>query len=123
MEGKKIMVCDDDKSIVEMLELILGFTGAVVLTETDSVKLFDRLQAEQPDLLIIDIWMPILTGDLIIKRVRAAESMIKHMPIIVMSASRDGKEIAEAAGTTSYLPKPFDIDELTNAAERLLACV
>jgi DNA-binding response OmpR family regulator len=39
-----------------------------------------------------------------------------------MSASRDGKEIAEAAGSTSYLPKPFDIDELTDAAERLLAC-
>lgn len=122
MEGKKIMVCDDDKSIVEMLELILGFTGAKVLTETDSVKLFDRLQNEQPDLLIIDIWMPILTGDLIVKRVRAAEGIIKNMPIMVMSASRDGKEIAQAAGATSYMPKPFDIDELTNAAERLLAC-
>ncbi len=122
MEGKKIMVCDDDKSIVEMLELILGFTGAVILTETDSVKLFDRLNSEKPDLLIIDIWMPILTGDLIVKRVRAAENLIKDMPIIVMSASRDGKQIAEAAGATSYLPKPFDIDELTVAAERLLSC-
>lgn len=122
MEGKKIMVCDDDKSIVEMLELILGFTGAVILTETDSVKLFDRLNSEKPDLLIIDIWMPILTGDLIVKRVRAAENVIKDMPIIVMSASRDGKQIAEAAGATSYLPKPFDIDELTVAAERLLSC-
>lgn len=122
MEGKKIMVCDDDKSIVEMLELILGFTGAKVLTETDSVKLFDRLKTEKPDLLIIDIWMPILTGDLIVKRVRAAEGIIKNMPIMVMSASRDGKEIAEAAGATSYMPKPFDIDELTIAAERLLAC-
>ena len=122
MEGKKIMVCDDDQSIVEMLELILGFTGAEVLTETDSVKLFDRLKFEQPDLLIIDIWMPILTGDLIVKRIRAAESTIKNMPIIVMSASRDGKEIAQVAGATSYMPKPFDIDELTIAAERLLAC-
>ncbi len=122
MEGKKIMICDDDKSIVEMLELILGFTGAVILTETDSVKLFDRLNSEKPDLLIIDIWMPILTGDLIVKRVRAAENVIKDMPIIVMSASRDGKQIAEAAGATSYLPKPFDIDELTVAAERLLSC-
>lgn len=105
-----------------MLELILGFTGAVILTETDSVKLFDRLKSEKPDLLIIDIWMPILTGDLIVKRVRAAENAIKDMPIIVMSASRDGKQIAEAAGATSYLPKPFDIDELTVAAERLLSC-
>jgi len=122
MEGKKIMVCDDDQSIVEMLELILGFTGAEVLSETDSVKLFDRLKFEQPDLLIIDIWMPILTGDLIVKRIRAAESTIKNMPIIVMSASRDGKEIAQVAGATSYMPKPFDIDELTIAAERLLAC-
>jgi CheY-like chemotaxis protein len=122
MEGKKIMVCDDDQSIVEMLELILGFTGAEVLTETDSVKLFDRLKLEKPDLLIIDIWMPILTGDLVVKRVRAAENVIKDMPIIVMSASRDGKEIAEAAGATSYLPKPFDIDDLTTAAERLLTC-
>jgi len=72
--------------------------------------------------LIIDIWMPILTGDLIVKRIRAAESAIKNMPIIVMSASRDGKEIAQVAGATSYMPKPFDIDELTFAAERLLAC-
>ncbi|WP_342648220.1 response regulator [Mucilaginibacter sp. CSA2-8R] len=120
MEGKKIMVCDDDVSIVEMLELILGFTGAKISTETDSVKLFDRLQAERPDLLIIDIWMPILTGDLIVKRVRATESSIRNMPIIIISASRDGREIAEAAGATSYLPKPFDIDELTSAAERLL---
>lgn len=119
MSVNKIMVCDDDSSIVDMVEMVLEFSGLEVCSETDSFKMFNRVVEEKPDLLIIDIWMPGLSGDQIIKRLRNEEAT-KNLPIIALSASRDGKEISLGAGATEFISKPFDIDALVNRTMALL---
>jgi DNA-binding response OmpR family regulator len=120
MTDKKIMLCDDDTGIIEMLELVLDITGAQVLSETNSLLLYDRLVREKPDLLILDLWMPVLSGDQIVKRIRMSESLAT-MPVLVISASTDGREIAMKAGADDYLAKPFDIDHLLARVGELAA--
>ncbi|MEO3407534.1 response regulator [Mucilaginibacter sp. CAU 1740] len=115
---KKILICDDDQGILEMLELILDDGEHEVLTESNSLKVYDLLKTEKPDLLILDLWMPVLSGDQITRHLRANDTY-KELPVLVMSASRDGEEIARRSGADAYLAKPFDINELVEKVSSL----
>lgn len=109
---RKIFICDDDKNIVEMLEMVLGeFTEATIISETDSRNAFARLAIENPDILLVDISMPIVSGDQLIRQIRDDPS-ISAMFIICMSANLMGEQIAINAGADVYLAKPFDMSQL-----------
>lgn len=108
---KKILICDDDPGIIEMLELILEETGHMIISEINSLNVKAILDKEKPDLLLMDLWMPVLSGDQVLKLIRHQNST-KTLPVIIISASSDGKEIAYNAGANDYLAKPFDINEL-----------
>jgi len=108
---RKIFICDDDRNIVEMLEMVLQeFTDATVLTETDSRNALPRLRLECPDVLIVDIAMPVISGDQLIQNVRT-DPTLNQMFIVCMSANPIGEQIAISAGADIYLAKPFDMGE------------
>ncbi len=111
MNGKKVLVCDDDRDILEMLEIALSLSGFEVISENDSTRIFNTIDAAAPDVLLLDLWMPVLSGDEIVKKLRA-DPYKKDIPTVVISASQDGKEVAMKAGADLYLEKPFDIDKL-----------
>ncbi|KGE12881.1 response regulator [Sphingobacterium deserti] len=119
MTKKKILICDDDFGIVNMLELMLEDVDAEVICETNSSAIFDRLSQERPDIFIVDLWMPVVTGDESIKFVRG-EEMLKETFIICISASRNGYEVALEAGANVFLAKPFDMDELLDTVNEAL---
>ncbi|KGE13169.1 response regulator [Sphingobacterium deserti] len=116
MDAKKVIVCDDDRHILEVLKLIVEFSGAEVLVEDDSAKLFGRLNEDRPDLLIIDLWMPNLSGQEIISKIRMDDKM-KNMYILCLSASDDGEEVAMRAGANQFLPKPFEMTDILQIIE------
>jgi DNA-binding response OmpR family regulator len=111
MSNKKILICDDDPGILDMLSLILDDTGYEIITEHNSLNLSHIIQRISPDLIILDLWMPVLSGDQVLKSLRQ-NSSTQHLPVIVISASQEGKNIAHQAGATDYIAKPFDIDDL-----------
>lgn len=119
MEPKTIMICDDDKGILEMLELFLDLEGYNVLCEINSTNLTKQLVAHKPDLLLLDLWMPVLSGDQLIKVIRNTPE-IETLPILVLSASVDGADIAKDLGADGFIAKPFDLDAITNTIERIL---
>ncbi|MES2448880.1 MAG: response regulator transcription factor [Bacteroidota bacterium] len=111
MKNKKILVCDDDQGILEMLELILEDEGYQVVIEPKSVNALKRIEQEKPDLILLDIWMPVISGDQILRSLKSDTEKAK-IPVLMYSASTDGKVIAKAAGADGYLEKPFDIEVL-----------
>ncbi len=115
---KKILICDDDEGILEMLEMVLDAEDYEVATEQNSLKVFDRMAQVQPDMVILDLWMPVLSGDQITLKIRSTPSYA-HMPVLIISASRDGAEIAKNAGASAYLAKPFDIGDFMDAVDKL----
>lgn len=115
---KKILICDDDEGILEMLEMVLEAEDYEVTTEQNSLKLFERMTQVQPDILILDLWMPVLSGDQITAKVRSTPAYA-HLPVLIISASRDGAEIAKNAGASAFLAKPFDIGDFMDAVEKL----
>lgn len=118
MTKKKIFICDDDQGIVDMLEMILDDTDNEIVTQTNSIHANEDLIREQPELLIIDLWMPVISGDQIIRWIRNDEQL-KHMFIVCISASQDGRKIATEAGADIFLAKPFDIDELLSIVNEI----
>lgn len=111
MDRKKILVCDDDPGILEMLELILEETGHIIIPEQNSLNVKMIIEKESPDLLLIDLWMPVISGDQILVAVRS-NPQTTALPVIIFSASKDGADIAKKSGATAFVAKPFDIDEL-----------
>ncbi|MGJ1436018.1 response regulator [Sphingobacterium siyangense] len=119
MQPKKIMICDDDRGILEMLELFLELEGYNVICELNSTHLTKQLISHKPDLLLLDLWMPIISGDQLIKIIRSTPE-IKETPIIVLSASVDGPEIAGNLGANGFIAKPFDLTDITDKINSIL---
>lgn len=119
-ENRKIMICDDDRGILDVLEMILEPEGFEVKTEIDSTRLIDRVKAEEPALLLLDLWMPALSGYDIIRSVRK-DRTIGKLPIIVLSASRNEMDIALETGADRFMAKPFDIEDIVLLVNEVMA--
>lgn len=119
MKDKKILVCDDDQGILEMLELLLEEDGYQVVLEPNSVNALKTIERESPDLILLDIWMPMISGDQILRALRD-NSEISATPVLMYSASTDGRNIAESCGADSFISKPFDLNILLQEIEELL---
>lgn len=109
-KNKKIMVADDDPAIVDALTLMLEFEGYEVISTINGSTLF-AMEEDLPDLLLLDIWMSGEDGKEICHRLKSQEHT-KHIPIIMVSASRDIEKSARECGADDFLPKPFQMDEL-----------
>ncbi|PRD48426.1 response regulator [Sphingobacterium haloxyli] len=108
MDGKKIFICDDDTGIIDVLRLILESTDAEIIAESRSARAFERLIKEKPDVLIVDLWMPEVSGEQLIHKVRNHVEL-QETYIICISASYEGEKIATEAGADVFLAKPFDM--------------
>ena len=119
MKRKMILICDDDPGILEMLELVLEDTGYEIIPEANSLNVRAIVNKQVPDLVILDLWMPVLSGDQVLKMFRE-NPITKDLPVIVISASTDGNAIALQAGATHFLAKPFDIDDFVRRVNRFI---
>jgi DNA-binding response OmpR family regulator len=107
---KKIMIADDDPGIVDAIEMLLEFEGYHVTSTVDGATVLD-MKENLPDLLLLDIWMSGEDGRDICKKFKQVD-ITKNIPVIMISASRDIKESAMAAGADDFLAKPFEMNEL-----------
>ena len=119
MNSKKILVCDDDEGILDMVSFVLEDSGYEVIPEKNSMNVYNLIERENPDLLLLDLWMPVLSGDQVLKVLKSSP-ITKGLPVIVISASTEGQRIAEEAGASSFLAKPFDIDQLVDRVQTML---
>lgn len=106
----KILVCDDDKEIVEAIEIYLTQDGHQVLEAYDGIEAVEILKKESVDLLIMDIMMPRMDGIRATLKIRE-----KHnIPIIILSAKSEDadKILGFNIGADDYITKPFNPLEL-----------
>lgn len=106
----KVLVCDDDKEIVEAIEIYLTQEGYEVSKAYDGQEALKVLKEEEPDLIVIDVMMPKLDGIRATLKIREEN----NMPIIILSAkSEDADKILGLnVGADDYLTKPFNPLEL-----------
>ncbi|MDQ3076903.1 MAG: response regulator transcription factor [bacterium] len=107
---KKILVADDDPAILDAIKIILEMEGYEVDTTVNGATIAKMFE-EPPHLLLLDIWMSGQDGRDICKALKAQNST-KHIPIIMISASRDISQSAKDAGADDFITKPFEMDNL-----------
>ena len=116
IEGLKVMVIDDSKTIRRTAETLLKKEGCEVVTATDGFEALSKITDHHPDIIFVDIMMPRLDGYqtcALIKNNR----VFKTTPVIMLS-SKDGlfdKARGRIVGSEQYLTKPFTRDELLGA--------
>ncbi len=116
---KKILVVDDDESIVEVVQLVLEGEGYSVQTNTNG-NLLPLLKKEKPDLILLDMLLSGVDGRDICKK-KKSDHETAHIPVIILSAHSGTDKAADASGADDYLEKPFDVDALIAIVEKHLA--
>jgi CheY-like chemotaxis protein len=115
---KKILVADDDPSILEAIQLILEDAGYEVITAVDGEAIY-KMEKDYPDLLLLDIWMSGQDGREICKFLKNRDTT-KDIPIVMISANKDTEEIAKEAGADDFITKPFEMNDLLKKVSKFM---
>ena len=119
--AKRILLVDDDAEIVESLRLALEANGYAVLVARDGNQGLALSERENPDLVILDMMMPKRSGFLVLEKMRRTRDTPMRVIMITANEGTRHKAYAEMLGVDDYIRKPFAMDKLVDAVERLLA--
>jgi twitching motility two-component system response regulator PilG len=122
MDGLKVMVIDDSKTIRRTAETLLTKAGCVVITATDGFDALAKIADTRPNIIFVDIMMPRLDGYQTCALIKN-NSEFKTTPVIMLS-SKDGlfdKAKGRIVGSDQYLTKPFSKTELLGAIQPYLS--
>ena len=116
----RILIVDDEPDILLMLRLNLEAGGHEVVMAADGEKALERIDADEPDLVVLDVMMPVLDGWGVLERLQHHAA---PPPVVVVSAKTADRDIAQALGlgAADYLTKPFDPDRLLTALDQTLS--
>lgn len=117
----KILIAEDERDIRDLVTFSLKFGGFDVVQASNGVEAVERAQAEVPDLILMDVRMPKMTGYEACKALKAIPAM-RHIPVVFLSAKGQESEIQQGveAGAEEYILKPFAPDELTKQIKSVL---
>lgn len=118
--GTKILIVDDSASMRQMVHFTLEEAGYDVAEGVDGKDGFNKLEAENPALIITDINMPNMNGIELIKAVRKTDKF-KAVPIIVLTteSEQSKQEAGKRAGATAWLVKPFTPEQLISTVQKV----
>ncbi|QPH38914.1 response regulator [Pedobacter endophyticus] len=115
-EKIKILICDDEEDILAITEYILTESGYNVIAINNSLMVIEEIGREMPNLVLLDLSMPKLTGDEIVADLKS-DPAFQKIPVIIFSANRNGRKVAMEAGADDFIDKPFDIDVMLKILE------
>src|SRR6201996_4631510 len=122
LEGKKILLVDDDNDILTSMQAAFEPTGAVVDSANNGNKAVELAEKNQPDLIVLDMMLPGRSGFLVLEKIKARKPR-NSKPFVIMITGNQGarhKMYAETLGVSEYFNKPVKMDKLISTAERLL---
>lgn len=112
--GSRVLVVDDDSSILDTVTSILTSEGFHVMAASGGQEALSLLHSWHPTLVLLDMRMPIMDGWAV---ARAMQESGSEVPIIVMTAAESAKRWADEIGAAGHLAKPFGLDELIECVE------
>jgi DNA-binding response OmpR family regulator len=117
----RILIAEDEKDIRELIAFTLRFAGFDVLLATNGVEAVEVAEAERPDLVILDVRMPRMSGYEACRRLKE-NPQTASLPIVFLSAKGQDSEIQQGleSGAEEYILKPFAPDELIQQVRDIL---
>ncbi len=121
LQGKRILLVDDDQDILTSLEAAFEPTGAVIETAANGNKAVELAEKNVPDVVVLDMMLPGRSGFLVLEKIKARKPR-NAPPYVIMITGNPGKRhqmYAESLGVSEYFTKPVKLDKLIATAERL----
>jgi two-component system alkaline phosphatase synthesis response regulator PhoP len=117
----KILIAEDEPDIRELLAFTLKYAGHDVITAADGMEAYQLVLQEIPDMILMDVRMPRMTGYEACRQIKA-EPTVRHIPVVFLSAKGQDAEIRSGldAGAVEYLLKPFAPMDLVEKIGELL---
>lgn len=116
----KVLVCDDERHIVRLIQVNLERQGYQVVTAFDGKEGLEKIRSEKPNLVVLDVMMPYMDGFEVLKTIRR-EPETENLPVIMLTAKAQDKDVFEGYhyGADMYLTKPFNPMELVTFVKRI----
>ncbi len=116
----KVLVCDDERHIVRLIQVNLERQGYNVVTAFDGKEGLEKIRSEKPNLVVLDVMMPYMDGFEVLKTIRR-EPETENLPVIMLTAKAQDKDVFEGYhyGADMYLTKPFNPMELVTFVKRI----
>ncbi len=118
-EARKILVVDDEQQLALAVKIRLQSRGYQVSTVNDGQQALAAIEAEQPDLVLLDVLMPVMDGYSCMREINTRYGRGK-IPIIILTARDRMKDLFDLEGIADYIVKPFDHEDLLTRIERAL---
>jgi len=123
-DQKTVMVVDDEKNIMRVMQMLLELEGYKVIEATDGQTALKKLRTDPlPDLALIDMFMPKMSGRQLCEEIRKDNKLknIKVMFVTVADFSETGKDILKKLKVVDYIQKPFNNEDLIRRVKKALA--
>ena len=117
--GKKVMVVDDEEDIRLTVGQILEVSGYEVIPAETGQDCLEKMERERPDLVILDIMMPGMSGWDVAARIKENNDW-SHIPIVFLTAKGDDMSVGMGGlASVEYIVKPFDVIKLKESIDRI----
>ncbi len=122
MSKKKILIVEDEEHLLELESLLLTTNGYEVIGVLDGPSALELLASMKPDLILLDIMLPVMDGFEVCRQIKANEAT-RHIPVVMLSAKKSKKDLvkAEQVGADWYITKPFKSAMVIETIQRLLS--
>jgi len=119
---KRILAVDDEPKVLAVIKKRLEFAGFEVITATEGLEGLKKARSESPDLIVLDLILPNLSGFQVCRLLKGDNSY-KAIPILMLSARSQEKDVNEGmrVGADFYMTKPYDPDAFVAKIQELLA--
>ena len=118
--AKRVLVVDDDESIVESVRLALTERGYEVIVARDGAEGISRAERDAPHLIILDLVMPRRSGLMVLDRLSRARLHAPHVILLSANDQEKHREFVKTCGVAAFLRKPVDIGDLIARVDSLL---
>ncbi len=119
-QNNTVLLVEDDSSLRELVTMLLDLEGYKVVVTENGQEALDYLSVNQVDLIILDLFMPVLDGLHVLNWLRKEKKLAT--PVLIMTAMTDEKtqKNIKAAGANGIIKKPLDVDKIVSAVNNIL---
>jgi len=116
----RVLVIEDEESLREVIEVLVTIEGCEVKSAADGAQALDILRDWQPDLILLDLYMPGMSGREFVQSYRSGTGPLA--PIIVLSGTSESPRDLEEMGCAGWIAKPFNVDDLLAVVAQYADC-
>lgn len=119
--AKKIVLAEDEPQIARLIEFKLEKEGYQVTWKENGEEALKAIKADKPDLILLDVMMPVMDGYEVLRRLKEDESL-KSIPVVMLTARAQERDVVKGIdlGAEDYITKPFHPAELLSRVKRIV---